>query len=75
MKNYVEKFKPTGEFEKSKVRVVGRGDLQTETAEKEAPVSRVESLFLMMAIAVRDDMEVFKMTSCLLILILRCQKM
>ena len=28
MKNYVEKYAPSGEFEKSKVSVLVRGDLQ-----------------------------------------------
>jgi hypothetical protein len=60
MKNYVEKYKPNGEFEKSKVRLLGRGDLQIDVGESEAPVCRVESLFLMMSIAARDNMEVFK---------------
>ena len=60
MKNYVEKFHPSGGFDKAKTRLLGRGDKQLETAESEAPVARVETIFLMMAIAARDDLEVFK---------------
>jgi hypothetical protein len=60
MKNYTEKFLPSGEFDKSKVRVLYRGDLQFETANTEGPVCRVESIFLLFNIAVYYDLEVFK---------------
>ena len=48
MKNYVEKYAPSGEFEKSKVRVLVRGDLQHVIGETEGPVTRVESIFILM---------------------------
>ena len=45
MKNYIEKYAPSGEFEKSKVRVLVRGDLQDFVGETQGPVTRVESIF------------------------------
>ena len=33
MKNYIEKYSPSGEFKKSKVRVLVRGDLQNVIGE------------------------------------------
>ena len=44
MKNYIEKYTPAGDFEKSKVRVLVRGDLQDFVGETQGPVTRVESL-------------------------------
>ena len=44
MKNYIEKYTPAGDFEKSKVRVLVRGDLQDFVGETQGPVSRVESI-------------------------------
>ena len=60
MKNYVEKYLPDGDFEKSKVRVLMRGDLQTEIGETEGPVARVESLFMLIGVACFLDLEIFK---------------
>lgn len=60
MKNYVEKFHPTGEFDKAKVRELQRGDLQSEVAETEGPVCRVETVFILFCIAVVHNYEVFK---------------
>ena len=36
-KNYIEKYSPDGEFEKSKVRVLVRGDLQYYVGETQGP--------------------------------------
>ena len=44
MKNYIEKYLPSGEFEKSKVRVLVRGDLQELVGETQGPVTRTESI-------------------------------
>ena len=41
MKNYIEKYTPAGDFEKSKVRVLVRGDLQDFVGETQGPVTRV----------------------------------
>ena len=60
MKNFKEKFKPTGEFEKYKVRILARGDTQTHLAETEGPVCRVESIFLIFCIAAIKQLEVIK---------------
>ena len=60
MKNYVEKFSPDNVFEKSKVRVLVRGDLQTVVGEQEGPVCRFESLSIVLSIAAYKDLEVFK---------------
>lgn len=60
MKNYAEKYFPSGEFEKSKARVLVRGDKQTIIGETEGPVSRVESIFILISIAAHRDYEIFK---------------
>jgi hypothetical protein len=61
MTNYVEKFHPTGDFDKSKVRVLVRGDQQWEFGDTESPVCRVECIFMIACIAALLDLEVFKM--------------
>ena len=60
MKNYIEKYLPSGEFDKSKVRVLVRGDLQHLTGETEGPVTRVESIFILTSNAAYRDLEIFK---------------
>jgi hypothetical protein len=60
MKNYVEKFTPDNVFEKSKVRVLIRGDLQTKIGENEGPVCRFESILIVLSIAGYLELEVFK---------------
>ena len=60
MKNYVEKYSPSGDFEKAKVRVLVRGDLQDTIGETQGPVSRVESIFVLISIAVLHNYEIFK---------------
>ncbi len=60
MKNYIEKYAPSGEFEKSKVRVLVRGDLQDFVGETQGPVIRVESIFIVVSIAIFHDLEIFK---------------
>jgi hypothetical protein len=60
MKNFKEKFKPTGEFEKYKVRILARGDTQTQLAETEGPVCRVETIFLVFCIAAIQQLEIIK---------------
>ena len=60
MKNYIEKYSPSGEFEKSKVRVLVRGDLQNVIGETQGPVCRIESTFILVSIAVYHDLEIYK---------------
>jgi hypothetical protein len=60
MMNYLEKYKPDKSFDKFKVRVLTRGDKQKYTGETEGPVARVESLLMLLSIAVFEDMVVFK---------------
>ncbi len=60
MKNYIEKYAPSGEFEKSKVRVLVRGDVQDFVGETQGPVIRVESIFIVVSIAIFHDLEIFK---------------
>ena len=60
MKNYVEKYSPSGDFEKSKVRVLVRGDLQDHIGETQGPVCRVESVFIIISIAILHNLEIFK---------------
>jgi hypothetical protein len=50
MMNYLEKYKADKTFEKFKVRVLNRGDKQIYTAETEGPVTRVESLLMLVQI-------------------------
>lgn len=61
MVNFIEKFHPTGEFDKSKARVLFRGDQQTLIGESESPVCRVESVFLVANIACVLGLNKFKM--------------
>jgi hypothetical protein len=60
MKNYVEKYSPSGEFDKSKVRVLVRGDLQHYVGETQGPVCRIESVFILISIAIYNDLEIMK---------------
>jgi diphthamide synthase (EF-2-diphthine--ammonia ligase) len=60
MKNYVEKFSARGDFEKSKVRVLVRGDLQELIGETEGPVCRVETIFILLCIAVVEELTTMK---------------
>ena len=60
MKNYIKKYAPSGEFDKSKVRVLVRGDLQHVVGETEGPVARVESIFILISVAVYHELEIFK---------------
>jgi hypothetical protein len=59
MKNFVEKLKPDNTFDKFKVRVLFRGDLQREIGQSEGPVCRIESLKTIMSIAAYENHEVF----------------
>ena len=54
MKNYIEKYTPAGDFEKSKVRVL------VNVGETQGPVTRVESTFIIISIAILHDLEIFK---------------
>jgi hypothetical protein len=60
MMNYLEKYKPDKTFEKFKVRVLNRGDKQIYTGETEGPVTRVESLLMLLSIAAYENLTVFK---------------
>jgi hypothetical protein len=60
MMNYLEKYKPDRSFDKFKVRVLTRGDMQTFVGENEGPVARVESLLMLLSIAVHENMAAFK---------------
>ena len=60
MKNYIEKYSPSGDFEKAKVRVLVRGDLQQAIGETEGPVCRVESIFILVSVAAYQDLEIYK---------------
>jgi hypothetical protein len=59
IKNFIEKLKPDNSFDKFKVRVLFRGDLQREIGQSEGPVCRIESLKTIMSIAAFEDYEVF----------------
>jgi hypothetical protein len=59
MKNFVEKLKPDNTFDKFKVRVLFRGDLQREVGQSEGPVCRIESLKTIMSIAAYEEYEIF----------------
>ena len=56
MKNYIEKYTPAGDFEKAKARVLVRGDLQKMIGETQGPVSRTESIFIIISIAIYRDL-------------------
>jgi hypothetical protein len=60
MINYLEKYKPDATFDKSKVRVLARGDKQMHTGESDGPVARIETLLMLLAIAVYNDYVIFK---------------
>jgi hypothetical protein len=60
MMNYLEKYKPDKSFDKFKVRVLTRGDMQKYVGENEGPVARVESLLMLLSIAVHLKLAVFK---------------
>ena len=60
MKNYIEKYSPSGDFKKAKVRVLVRRDLQNVFGETQGPVCRVESIFILISFAVHYDLEIFK---------------
>jgi hypothetical protein len=60
MINYLEKYRPNLSFKKCKVRVLTRGDKQVYTGETEGPVARVESLMMLLAIAINEDLAIFK---------------
>jgi hypothetical protein len=60
MINYLEKYKPDNTFDKFKVRVLARGDKQVYTGESKGPVARIETLLMLLAIAVHEDLAFFK---------------
>jgi Reverse transcriptase (RNA-dependent DNA polymerase) len=62
MMNFIEKYSPNNEHIKDKVRILYRGDKQWSTmiGETYGPVCRVESLFLILQIAVVHEMKLFR---------------
>ena len=60
MINHVVKYKPSGEYDKDKVRVLMRGDTQTEIGETSGPVCRVESIFVVISIALLYNLPLVK---------------
>jgi hypothetical protein len=60
MINYLEKDKPDMTFDKFKVRVLTRGNKQVHTGESERPVAWIESLLMLLAIAIHNDFAIFK---------------
>jgi hypothetical protein len=60
MMNYLEKYNPDMTFDKFKVRVLARGDKQIYSGESEGPVARVESLLMLLGIAIHEDLTIFK---------------
>jgi hypothetical protein len=60
MINYLEKYKPDASFDKIKVRVLARGDKQVNTGESDGPVARIESLLMLLSIAIYNDYAIFK---------------
>jgi hypothetical protein len=60
MMNYLEKYNPDMSFDKYKVRVLTRGDKQVFAGETEGPVARVESLMMLLSIAVHQGLAIFK---------------
>jgi hypothetical protein len=60
MMNYLENYKADTSFDKYKVRVLTRGGKHVYAGESEGPVVRVESLLMMPAIAIHDDLVIFK---------------
>jgi hypothetical protein len=59
MINFVLKHHPNGDFDKCKVRLLARGDLQTVFASTEGPVCRVETIFVLIICSVYHDLEIF----------------
>ena len=51
-----------GDFEKAKARVLVRDGLQKMIRETQGPVSRTESIFIVIAIAIYHDLDVFMFT-------------
>ena len=60
MANYLEKYKPDNTFDKFKVRVLNRGDMQYMTGESEGPVARIESIKMLLSIAAYENLAIFK---------------
>ena len=60
MKNFMEKYRPDDTFEKFKVRILARGDKQKFTGESEGPVTRVETIMMILAIAIYEGLSIFK---------------
>jgi hypothetical protein len=60
MMNYLEKYNPDMTFDKYKVRVLTRGDKQMYSGESEGPVARVESLLMLLGIAIHQNLTIFK---------------
>jgi hypothetical protein len=60
MINYLEKYKPDATFEKYKVRVLARGDKQEFTGESEGPVTRIETLLILLSVAIYEDLAMLK---------------
>jgi hypothetical protein len=60
MMNYLEKYNPDMTFDKYKVRVLTRGDKQIYSGESEGPVARVESLLMLLSIAIHQGLTIFK---------------
>jgi hypothetical protein len=60
MMNYLEKYRPDKSLEMFKVRVLSRGDKQKYTGETEGPVTRVESLLMLLSISAHENLTIFK---------------
>lgn len=62
MINYLEKYILDATFEKYKVQVLARGDKQVYTGELEGPVTRIETLpmLLLLAVAIHENMVIIK---------------
>jgi hypothetical protein len=60
MMNNLEKYNPDMTFDKYKVRVLTRGDKQIYSGESEGPAARVESLLMLLSIAIHQGLTVFK---------------
>jgi hypothetical protein len=54
MKTFLEKLKPDNSFDKYKVRVLMRGNLQHEMGESQGPVCQIESLKTIMSITTAE---------------------
>ena len=57
IKNYIEKYSQSGEFEKPKVKLLVWDDLQEMMGETQGPVTRTESIFILISIAINRDLE------------------